>query len=337
MQFAEREKPKVLVIAHDPELLRYIRGSLSENYAVQTARTAEEAEPLIKKNSIDAIFLDPRIPKSQSTAGFTDGIRYFERVRQATESPIVLLTQPGDELLEDMLADSRSRPYEMLRRPFGEGTLRLKTRNAVEHYRNGIDDLTGLSTKKALERKIKEAFEHVKRDYERSAIDPKDPKAPYLSIVYMDLDGFKDVNDFISHRKGDDALFEVGEQIRAIRSYEAAGRMGGDEFAVMLFARADEAHKVARRVYSKITNFDFTRALGTKIPVNISLSAGIATYPYPTKADGHLALIECADKAMHQGKVEKKEMIKAGADPRDVKQFPIYCCGLDGNMYRFQG
>ena len=122
-----------------------------------------------------------------------------------------------------------------------------------------------------------------------------------LALIFLDLDGFKAVNDRFGHATGDAVLQIMAERLRAgTRSSDLVARIGGDEFTVLLqsLARADDAALVARALIDRLarpcTVEDQEIALGA--------SAGIAVYPEDgTDAD---ALLRNADLAMYRAKQE---------------------------------
>lgn len=120
-----------------------------------------------------------------------------------------------------------------------------------------------------------------------------------LAVLYLDLDGFKRINDLLGHDAGDELLCQVAQQLRGcIRSYDMLGRMGGDEFTLLLdsLAKPEDAERVASKLIEVISGrrnlngFDF----------NLGVSIGIAHLP-----DGGVdidELLGAADMAMYEAK-----------------------------------
>ncbi|MDP9320927.1 MAG: diguanylate cyclase [Chloroflexota bacterium] len=122
-----------------------------------------------------------------------------------------------------------------------------------------------------------------------------------LSLLMIDVDHFKSINDRAGHRVGDVVLRAVATGIKqAVRLYDVPTRYGGDEFAIILpEADSEVASRVARRVLEKTA----AQALPPELAAaggTIGLSIGIATFPRPS-ADAP-ALIEFADTAMYKAK-----------------------------------
>jgi diguanylate cyclase (GGDEF)-like protein len=120
----------------------------------------------------------------------------------------------------------------------------------------------------------------------------------HMAVLFIDLDGFKQINDVYGHHVGDWLLKEVSKRIQyCLRSTDTVGRIGGDEFVVVLPDISDNAKDVANKI-RKIIEEPFV-VTNSKI-VNISSSIGVAIYPQHAKTQS--MLIECADKAMYEAK-----------------------------------
>lgn len=117
-------------------------------------------------------------------------------------------------------------------------------------------------------------------------------------LAYIDLDGFKSINDAYGHAAGDEILCAVSKLLQKnVRSTDYAARLGGDEFAI-LFVRADlqPARERARDIARAVNKITMKRPEG-KITVRASL--GVATYDGETQST---ALMERADRAMYLNK-----------------------------------
>jgi diguanylate cyclase (GGDEF)-like protein len=129
-----------------------------------------------------------------------------------------------------------------------------------------------------------------------------------LSLVFVDLDGFKMVNDAHGHLAGSRALVEAGAVIRGCaRETDVVSRFGGDEFAVILpETDAEGAISVGERIRDRIADHRFLAEMG--LEVRLTASVGIATLP----ADAQTAegLVEAADRAMYWVKEHGKNGIR---------------------------
>jgi diguanylate cyclase (GGDEF)-like protein len=143
------------------------------------------------------------------------------------------------------------------------------------------DPLTGLRNRRAFEEALKVAYEQNR---------------PF-ALVFIDLDGFKGINDRYGHDAGDKALqHSAGAFLRAVRAIDTVARLGGDEFALLLpTADAPTAERVADRALSEL------RAVTRDHPEwqGLGASFGVAAR---SDASGAGALLERADKAMYAAK-----------------------------------
>lgn len=120
-----------------------------------------------------------------------------------------------------------------------------------------------------------------------------------VSILFMDLDGFKEVNDSLGHEAGDRVLTVVAERLTAcVREDDTVSRLGGDEFTVILAGTQQrrDVETVAQTIIDALaTPFQVAQQL-----VRISVSIGISSYP--ADASSPIDLLQAADEAMYQAK-----------------------------------
>lgn len=122
-----------------------------------------------------------------------------------------------------------------------------------------------------------------------------------VSVLFIDLDDFKDVNDTFGHAVGDEVLSEVaGRLVRATRPGDVCARLGGDEFAVLLPGVGQTAAVAAAQRMSEAIAAPLRRAGDLLVPV--SASVGCATVPAGTPAEG---LLRRADAAMYSAKASR--------------------------------
>ena len=149
------------------------------------------------------------------------------------------------------------------------------------------DPLTGLANRQLLADRVSLAIAHARRN--NSA----------LAVVYLDLDGFKEVNDTLGHDAGDRLLAMVGQRlVAAVREVDTVARVGGDEFAIVLWQVTGvlDAASVASKLLETVSKQYGVRGRAVKI----AISAGVAIYP----AHGHDAatLLKSADLALREAK-----------------------------------
>jgi diguanylate cyclase (GGDEF)-like protein len=135
-----------------------------------------------------------------------------------------------------------------------------------------------------------------------------------LSLLFLDLDGFKSVNDRHGHLCGSRALVEAASVIRrCARETDVPARFGGDEFALVLPDTGSEgAVAVGERVRERISAYSFLKA-SDGLDIHLTASVGVATLPdVATSAE---ELIKAADTAMYRVKAQGKNGVLLAVDP----------------------
>jgi diguanylate cyclase (GGDEF)-like protein len=125
-----------------------------------------------------------------------------------------------------------------------------------------------------------------------------------VSLLVMDLDGFKEINDTYGHHAGDRALRQVAEVLRsAIRPYDICVRYAGDEFVVVLAGCGyDEAERKRLELQAAVERDEFEARPGRRLP--LSISAGTAVFPHDGQT--YEALLAVADSRMYVDKSTRK-------------------------------
>lgn len=164
------------------------------------------------------------------------------------------------------------------------------------------DALTTLPNRVAVLARLDEAIAEAERSGGR------------VAVLFLDIDGFKTVNDTVGHRAGDDVLAEVAQRLRGtIRREEFIGRLGGDEFAIVMphLGERTEIESIAQRIGGVLT---FPFSVDT---YRFSLSASIGVAIYPDDATAREELIDCADAAMYSAKDQGGSRIRFRTQPSE--------------------
>ncbi|CAA7623303.1 PAS:GGDEF [Magnetospirillum sp. LM-5] len=173
---------------------------------------------------------------------------------------------------------------------FRDITEQLEAQKHIQHLAH-FDPLTDLPNRALFHDRLTHALAFAARD------DRK------LAVLFVDLDGFKKVNDTLGHRAGDELLVEVARRLRSsVRGADTVSRLGGDEFALILERVADSEDAVM--VAEKLLN-----ALQAPIVLNgrdIFVGASIGIGFYPDDGEDAASLLQHADTAMYQAKAEGK-------------------------------
>jgi diguanylate cyclase (GGDEF)-like protein len=159
------------------------------------------------------------------------------------------------------------------------------------------DDVTGLYNSRHL-------YAVLERELEAAHRESKP-----LSLVFLDLDRFKLINDFHGHLIGSELLGRIGRRIRELcRNTDLCFRYGGDEFVILMpETTREEALRLSRTIHSNLERSVFL--VGKGLEVTIGASAGIAAYP----GDGRTvhAILGAADKRMYQVKSTGRGRVEA--------------------------
>ena len=160
------------------------------------------------------------------------------------------------------------------------------------------DQLTRLPNRRLINDRLKQAIAFTERAKKK------------MAILFIDLDGFKKVNDIYGHHIGDWLLIEVSTRIQyCLRATDTVGRLGGDEFVVVLPDIDHNADDVANKIR---TTLQEPFVMHNGVVLKISSSIGVAIYLQD--ADNQTMLMECADKAMYEAKKRGRNKVVLFAD-----------------------
>lgn len=169
-----------------------------------------------------------------------------------------------------------------------------------------FDHLTGLPNRQLFKNRLEQALAVAHRE------------GSMLAVLFLDLDGFKGINDFYGHQTGDRVLQRAaGIFQRCVREIDTVARLGGDEFVILLqnidgLAKAQQvAHKI-KKAFDK-----YAGEPNRTVPI-IGVSIGISAYP----ADGSSAadLLNQADQAMYRDKSDRKSALLVADIPQEAIQ-----------------
>ena len=175
----------------------------------------------------------------------------------------------------------------MLRADISEKIHRIHTTELLHLSQH--DELTKISNRRTFDEMLDTCYEQAKRD--ESA----------LSILFIDVDHFKNYNDFYGHQKGDDVISSIAKSIKnAIRHMDFVARYGGEEFVVLLpETDAHGAYAVASNIYKAIDRLEIPHAKST-VSSHVTISLGITVFRGEelSKED----LLSIADQALYRAK-----------------------------------
>jgi len=294
------EPLRILVIEDHPDQRDLLAIVLQrEGYQVVTAANGVEALEKLAQEEVHIALSDIMMPRM-------DG---FELIKAIRSDPtlkhiyLILITariQEGDRVRGlDLGADDYiTKPFS-----FSELLARVRVGSRVVQYQKHlehqtqIDSLTGLFNRRAFEKKITEEFERSKR------------YGHPLSLLILDIDNFKAINDTHGHHGGDAALVKISGTLRSkTRQSDFPSRYGGEEFVLILTETDQEsALQVAKKIHEDIRSSTFgTAAHQFSLTVSIGLSS-TSTNEY----SDWQRMLEDADRALYKAKNQGKDRVEA--------------------------
>jgi len=285
---------KILVVDDDALQRKIIKEALAiGSYDAITLDSAQAAKEVLERDTVRFVITDWVMPDM-------DGLAFVRWIRSAniTGYVYVMLLTSRDETrdIEDGLnagADDYIKkpfyPKELLARvAVGERILRLEQRLKEQIL---IDDLTGLMNRRAIYQAGKQEIARARRE------------ASSLSVLFLDLDKFKNINDTYGHLAGDEALKLSARLLQEnVREYDLVGRWAGDEFVALLPAtNKDQAAELGGRVLRAFNREAMILKSGSRIVLNVSI--GLFTWiPSETDTSDLDTLVRLADEAMYKAK-----------------------------------
>ncbi|MDC8758176.1 diguanylate cyclase domain-containing protein [Janthinobacterium fluminis] len=289
-------KAKILVVDDSPDnvdlMLEILRDA---GYTSVTATLRpEQVCPLHREHCYDLILLDLQMPELN---GF-QVMKGLKEIEQGGYLPVLALTaQPSFKIaaLEAGARDFISKPFDLLevhKRIHNMLEVRLLYKELAQYSKQQQelalhDPLTGLPNRRLLEDRIATSLQHAQRNRGKAA------------VMYLDLDGFKAINDTYGHAYGDEILKMVAKRlVGSSRKEDTVARIGGDEFVIVLGALSGLGD--AREPASKLVEIVSEPYFINDLSLTLSTSIGISIYP--DDADNVEALISMADSALYEAK-----------------------------------
>jgi diguanylate cyclase (GGDEF)-like protein len=291
-------KPNLLIVDDDPAdraiCKRSIEhSSLAKTHTLFTAESGDEALALCAQYSFACCLIDYNLRAE-------NGLELLKAIRRSpngSDAAIIIITGQGDERLAAEIMRNGAQDY-LLKDDLSSQHLGQSITNAIRtselqsqlRYLAHYDNLTGLLNRNLFMDRLKTTVHQCDR-YGESC-----------SLLYIDVDNFKQINDQYGHEVGDTLLKEVAHRLQAnCRITDSTARLGGDEFAVLLtHIDASQTQTTAAKILAKVSEPITLEALS----VQVSLSIGIAHYP--STAKGIKELMAQADQAMYKAKKSGK-------------------------------
>ena len=300
---------RILVVDDQEQTARSIAEMLRDaGYGAVTFTTnPSEVGELHRKNRYDLILLDLQMPE---VSGF-NVMEELSAIESDAYLPVLAMTIEPAYKMHAFRAGAR----DFIAKPFDPDEALARIRNILEarllhdEARSTArafesmarhDALTGLANRHLLSDRISAALANARRNHSS------------MAIIYLDLDGFKEINDRLGHGVGDALLRMVAARLTAaVREEDTVGRLGGDEFVIALW-NAGSVYDVAS-VASKLIRLVSKPYVIEDHTLGMTASAGVGIYPRHG-ADAN-TLMERADAALYAAKRAGKNAFRISEQP----------------------
>lgn len=289
---------KILYLDDNKTDILYVKTILGEEHTVDSAQTIPEALTLLRKESkYDIVLCDYHLRKS-------NGFQAYTALNKDVAMPSILLTVTLDE---DLIISALRHGFEtyLNKDKLTKLNLEKKLQDAIDSYTKKQDaakmvhDLERKAMYDALTQLPNRALLFDRVDHEiKNAVRLKTS----FALIFIDIDGFKAVNDTLGHEMGDKLLIKIANALtQSVRDIDTVSRLGGDEFVLLLPSIGQESSlkKLADKVLSALIAI---RKID-RHNIQISGSLGLTLY---MESDDIKSIISRADKAMYHAKKKGK-------------------------------
>lgn len=289
---------KILIIEDELIFRRMVKKYLLEaGYEIVEAEDGLSAWELFQKEPFQLVITDWMMPG-------LDGPELVHKIRtsgQKSYTYIIMLTAMDNK--DNIVLGLESGADEYLTKPFNSRELIARVASGMRILRLEEelmqariqmealamhDGLTGLLNRRAIE------------EYAEAEFNMAGRKKQAMSVILLDIDHFKNVNDRFGHKFGDVVLRQVAQTLKEdLRNYDRVGRWGGEEFLLILpGTELKDAVIVAERLRSKTAAVQTSLENGETFSIHISLGTACTTGQFQSLAK----LIDAADQALYQAK-----------------------------------
>lgn len=294
------EKQIVLIVDDTYFNAKYIEDILKDDYQVVIVTSGKECLNYVEHQKADIILLDIVMPEM-------DGYEVCQKLKanSATKKiPVVFLSIKGE--VEDETRGLELGAIDYMIKPACAPIIKARIKNhlALKRYNDlleklsYVDELTGLFNRRYLDELLRKEWRCAFRTGE------------ILSVLLIDIDFFKDYNDFYGHLEGDVCLQKVATVLKnsVLRSSDIVTRYGGEEFIIILPATSQNgAIKVAKRLQEKLALLQIAHQR-SNVSEYVTVSVGSASVIAKDFID-EKGILEMADFALYQAKNQGRNRI----------------------------
>ncbi|MCB1928842.1 MAG: diguanylate cyclase [Rhodocyclaceae bacterium] len=286
----------LLLVDDDVGSIRVLQTILGDYPHLRFAINGEEALRLAIEAPPDLILLDADMP-GLNGFGVCEALKQDPRLAHV---PVIFVTSHKDVSIETRALELGA--MDFITKPVSPPRVRLRVRNQLllKYHTDRLrrdastDPLTGLENRRAFESALPLEWRRARRH------------ARPLSLMMVDVDHFKKVNDCHGHAVGDDCLRAIGRALESSvgRPGDLVARYGGEEFALLLPETSKAAaHAIATGIHTAIRGIDIL-VDGSSTPLPLTVSIGFATCsPHDKReTEGERTLLARADKALYRAK-----------------------------------
>jgi two-component system cell cycle response regulator len=288
------EQATVLVVDDVPDNVKLLVFNLEdEGYRVIKAFSGTEALRCIETQVPDIVLLDVMMPDKS-------GLEVLQTLKASEETahiPVILVT--ANSLDEHIAQGLDLGAYDYVIKPFSYTVLAARIRAALrerEHQEKleqlaATDPLTQLLNRRQFSQMVTREIQRVHRT------------AGPLSLLMLDIDHFKQINDTYGHDVGDEAIVALANALREqVRAIDIIGRFGGDEFVICLpDTGAEQSKQVAERICKALEQLQLKA--NAKQPISFTVSIGVSNLGANDSFDDlYVAADQALYKAKHSGR-----------------------------------
>ncbi len=296
---------EILIIDDDLDLTALLKVYLESDQSINVdiANSFATGSAALKECKHDVYIIDYEL------GGINTGLELIQEAHALELAPLIMLSSINDDRLAEAAIEYGGCDFiskinlnmDHFQRAIQNNIRRAERINTLKNERNSLiqksyyDALTGLLNRTYL--------------YEKLSLPQINETDSYSSILFLDLDGFKFINDEYGHAAGDEVLKQVAERlIQSVQEQDTVARLGGDEFLIIM---RPNINKSSNDIITSIISSRIIRTIASpfdihidesNINVKLSITTSIGIALYPDHSTDLNELIKLADQSMYTAK-----------------------------------